>query len=61
MSVSVLCVVQCEARGGVRSSGPEVTDGRDLPNGCWKLNLRPLEESQCHLPSLKLLSKTLHC
>ena len=29
---------------GTQSSGTRVTDGCELPGGCWELNLSPLEE-----------------
>jgi hypothetical protein len=30
--------------GGIISSGPGVTDGGELPRGCWELNPGSLEE-----------------
>ena len=41
---------------GIRSPGTGVTDSRELPCGCWELNLDPLEEQPVLLttePSLQ--------
>jgi len=48
---------------GVESSGSGITDGRELPYGCWELNLSPLEEQSMFLtmePSISPALPTYH-
>ena len=56
LSVCLRHTVLLESREDIRSPGTEVTDGHELPSGCWELNLDPLEEQPVHLtaePSLQ--------
>lgn len=47
MGVSSVCMSVPDAhRYTIRSPGPGLTDSCELPCGCWKLNLGPLQEQQ---------------
>jgi hypothetical protein len=47
----LLCALPTEAIEDIRSNGTGVTDGGELPHGCWKPNLDPLKEQPVLLTS----------
>ena len=44
---------------GIGSLGIEVTDGTELPGGCWELNSGPLEEQPVFLTAKSTLRPLL--
>lgn len=50
--IHTMCLVLTETREGEGAFGTVAVDGSDLPHGCWKRNLCPLEE-QHMLPTLE--------
>ena len=44
LSEACLCATYAPGALGVKSSATEVTDGYESPDGCWELNLGPLQE-----------------
>jgi hypothetical protein len=49
VSAPCTCLVSMEASRVVGSTGTGVTDGCELPCGCWELNLGPLQEQPGYL------------
>ena len=48
-----------EASKFIRSLGTRITDGCELPYGCWELNLGPLEEQPVLLTTVTLSLKVI--
>jgi hypothetical protein len=54
-------LVPTENRKCIRSPIPGLRDVCELPCGCWKLNLHPLEEQHSLNPCIGFLKISFHC